>query len=298
MIRTNGSQQGIALIQVLLIVTILSLLVIFLAETARSQLDIALLAKQRVEAQVELHSSESLLSYELLTRPRHPGAVETGQVFAKNWNFYGRPFSMLNNTEVRLTDASGKLSLNFADCGQISKVLANNGMSAPRATQVCYTLLDWQDNDSLAKGTSQSEREVYGQVLKNALVTDLSELYVMPGLSPDEAAMLENVITLFDVGRLNPYFAPVEVLAGLLDPQRASSLAIRRDAENMTFGAFGVASGIVESEGIWYAPSSNVEVEINIDRDGILLQRQMIWGINPYAVGYDRPINMLRKSGF
>ena len=66
-IKMSSYQRGVALIQVLLVTSILSVLALYMTQTAKSQIQQAKWMNNKAQAHIELHSAESELLFELFT---------------------------------------------------------------------------------------------------------------------------------------------------------------------------------------------------------------------------------------
>ena len=86
-------EQGIALIQVLLVTGIIALLMLQMGLTAREQVARAQALADRAEVQLAAQSRESALLYTLLTEQlvRVP---DSENPYVAAWNFHGEPFTV------------------------------------------------------------------------------------------------------------------------------------------------------------------------------------------------------------
>jgi len=99
------TQQGVALFQVLLIITILLFLAIFVSNKAKMQVSSAQKIADKQAAMLSVTSTLAKIKFNLLTLPADRLHDKLG------WNFYGKDF-LFNKAKVNIQDHNGLLSIN------------------------------------------------------------------------------------------------------------------------------------------------------------------------------------------
>ena len=123
-------QQGIALIQVLLISAIITVFVIYLSQTARSQITIAGQLNDRTIAAVAIHDAESLILFNMLTKQTmiQRSAIDDSENSMSNMAYYhNQPIAINEQTVVHIQDLSGKLSAFSPEFSILSPLLLSQG---------------------------------------------------------------------------------------------------------------------------------------------------------------------------
>ena len=84
-------QRGIALVQVLLIVAVLSILALYFTQSARQQVHNATLMVDKAQAYIELKNAQANILYALLTEQKDPEQTQNSQnqTLINKWNFHG-----------------------------------------------------------------------------------------------------------------------------------------------------------------------------------------------------------------
>ncbi|MCH8072964.1 MAG: hypothetical protein IIA09_13530, partial [Proteobacteria bacterium] len=134
-------QRGVALVQVLLVTTIIMLLVMQLSLTAAEQVRRAQALQDRSEAALYLHSREVALFYTLLTESLLP-SPGSGNPYAASWNFHGEPF-VVDGLEITLQDQSGLMRFPLSGVTDFEKLLTVLGLGLTRAREIAEGLAHW-----------------------------------------------------------------------------------------------------------------------------------------------------------
>ena len=105
--------NGIALIQVLLITAIITVFALYLTQTSREQVQIAMWSQNKTQAYVNTHSAYSNVLFKLFTKQKVKvdNAPEQNAIESR-WNFHNTPFNVLSS-QVKIQDQAGKLSIHF-----------------------------------------------------------------------------------------------------------------------------------------------------------------------------------------
>ena len=239
-IRTNiAKQQGIALIQVLLISTIISLLAIHFSFTAREQIAIAAAFEQRVKATQELKSAQSKIIYTLLTQNN---LEQPNNVFPNSelGNFYGKPF-ILEQTEntkvlVSIQDNNGLLSQQYITSQLWTRVLERMGLDSNTRKRKQGMIKDWQDknDESWLVGNTEPKVLENGQKYRNQAIQLPQEIEWFFEQEPQQLNVINQISTPYAMVGFNPMNAPNLLLELYFEPQIASLIINEREEKALT----------------------------------------------------------------
>lgn len=283
--------KGIALLQVLLITAIISILALYLSSTAREQVKLAQLATDRAEAVLDIKTAQSRILLALLTELREPNANSTGEISGK-WNFYNQPFLLDNSVLTKIQDQSGLIGIGFPDPKLIYDVLEQNGADATLAPVITDSLLDWLDADRLTR-LNGAEQDSYVQGPRNGNISLLQEVSRVRGITPELWRLLGPSFTLYQRGPFNPMSAPPSILSGLIGQDRAAEYLAQRKTSMITANSFSAMTGLQESvEQIFY-PGNVMQISLSVRRGGVLISKNMMLELDPYAGGNQSPVDVL-----
>lgn len=135
---------------------------------------------------------------------------------------------------VRLADERGKVPLNHLEDAQVERLLAGAGLDGAQLAVARDSLLDWLDEDDLARpdGAEQPYYAGRGLAARNGNVLTIDELGAVRGFTPQVVARLRAYVTAEpDTVPFDSRFAAPEAVA-VMDTAGASSVtAIDRQRE-------------------------------------------------------------------
>ncbi|GIX34531.1 MAG: type II secretion system protein K [Lysobacteraceae bacterium] len=199
-----------------------------------------------------LARSERLLARHLYDGTRAGLAAEAGlhrAVFAMSigdptlrWVPDGRPYVFGFDdaeVEIRITDESGKIDLNSADVGLLSRFFQGFGLDLMTADALAAAIGDWRDPDDLVSpnGAEIMEYEAAGRDYgpRNAPFELIDEVQQVLGMDYELYRRVAPFLTLYSgMGLPNAAFAPAEVLRAMpgMDAATAEQLLLARHAWN------------------------------------------------------------------
>ena len=294
-------QYGIALIQILIIVAVMSVLSLYLMQSSRSQLQLAFLAKDRGQAEVELESAKNLLLFELLTKEKVKAlsgysyeGEELDEIFISNtWNFYGKPFSINEFVTAEIQDQSGLLNLNVIHIERFSALLVKNGVGLSRANQIIDSIIDWQDSNNIPR---PSGVEAFND-FRNGPIVELNELDKFIELTGQEKKLIENNTTIYHIGNFNPMTATIELIAALSNEFSAQQVEDLRNEGFLTSSMFKQITNIRDQDDTRFHPSNIVRVKLTAAVGEVSLTKEFVLSLAPYVAGTQRPYQyLLSKS--
>ena len=187
-------QNGIALIIVLWITTLLMLIASSFIYAMRTDVNIVTnsLARARLEAAADAAVQRGI--FEMFKPPQLPGRWTTDGV-AQPWSYQGV------TVDVSMTDESGKIDINTASDALLRGLFLAQGMKDDEAAAVTDAILDWRDQDSLKRlrGAEEAEYLAAGYSYKpaNAAFQSTEELRLVMGMTPELFDKVAPLITIY-----------------------------------------------------------------------------------------------------
>lgn len=298
-------EQGIALIQVLLIAAILSVLAMFLTKTAKSQVTVAKWIDDKAQAMVNIHSTEAKLMFTLLTEPLkyQPHNIDNPDELVRQWNFHGRPFSITPKVSVQIQDQSGLMYVYKPNIKRLSYLLTNHGLDNNQSEHLVASLLDWQDIDSI-KHFNGAESTNYGFPIRNGKVTDIHELIFIENISPSILALLTENLSLHKRASFNPLVAPRAVLQAFfqeydLNESVVNEIITIRNSGELTKKLFTEVTEIKENDEreILFTITNILSVKLISTVGESSVIKNIIFNFNPYVFKNNRPVNYYSNRG-
>jgi general secretion pathway protein K len=252
--------SGIALVQVLLIVAVLSILALYFTQSARNQVHNATLMVDKAQAYVELHNAEANILYALLTEDKNPQSRkqtdnQSNSALITNWNFHDKEFKYNEYVNIALQDLRGLLNLHYPNKQRLTQLLTYSGLNDYDAQLTSQQIIDWQSVDA------RSDYLPNNVTARHAAIHDISELKHL-GLQPKQLNALQDNTTQYKKGLFNPMTAPDSLLNALLSNDVASHVIMLRNAKQLTVNEFAQVTGFYESEDIILYPSNLFKVTL------------------------------------
>ncbi|RRS10088.1 hypothetical protein EAG18_03930 [Pseudoalteromonas sp. J010] len=282
-------QQGIALLQVLLITAVLSLLGLFMTKTARQQIEIASSFDNRAQALVNNYDAEATVLFALLTESKSPTSPFSNDLpeLTQVWNFYGEAFRYGDQATISLQDLRGLLNIRYPSEQRWLRILTQKGLSDYDARLLLSQIQDWQDVDKLSRYSLPESG------YKNGVIqtwSELSHLNIPRVLS----SYLEQNATIYKKSIFNPMTAPDSLLHSLYDAPVVEQLIKMRKDKTLTPALFTAYTGVSESQSITLFPSSNYKIKIETQLGGARVNRTLYYLLDPNK---SKPVNLVASEG-
>lgn len=283
-----SQQRGIALLQVLLMSTIITLLAMQIARMAHIQVEIAQAIQDKALAEKGLRSMEAELLFALNTQPWTKAAAfkendDTPSV-VHLWNFYGKPFSIGEGETVTIQDDAGLISLfGGGSKGMVIAVLENILGSTKQAIGLRKALID-------AQGYKHSEFDsgLQGQFFQTPeAMIQLSRPYG----HEDE---IDAVFTRMPHSEFHPLQAPDELLRLWLPKLQADAVIDARELGRLNSRSFSNLTGITSDNGVSFWPSGQFRIKLIFEKGKARAVRNLFLRISPRDI---RPMWHLGVSG-
>lgn len=285
------NSQGIALIQVLIISIILTMLGIYINQTVRSQIGLVHLMKNSFELNLQLENAEAELLHTLLVQKRYR-KIESENNIVQQWNFYGAPFSLNENTTVIIQDLSGLLSLNILDKTLARSVFEQLGHSGHEVRTFLDSLSDWKDKDEL-KRLNGAESNYYRYIKqsgpRNGYLQTLSEVKHIQQSKLLTSEQWQRYFTTEVILSFNPLNAPNFILKAFLNNDAVYKEVLqKRSTGSLTASGFYHITSIEQDEFISFSTGNLLKVTLLVKGQNNKLSKQFIVDLRPSSL--TRPI--------
>lgn len=230
LLRRLTDQQGMVLVIVLWIVTLLAVMAGGFAYSMRVETRLATSAVERAQARA---LAEAGVAYAL--------AWQLDPEAQKQWSPNGDPRQWTfggGRLRIEVTNANGLVNLNTADPELLKALLKTAGVDAGDQDSLVKAILDWRGNP-YEQQIAPDHAENATSELKGALFESVEELGQVPGVSHELYARIASAVTAYSHHYgVNPELAPVPVLRALgLDEQTIADYVqarIRIDADGFS----------------------------------------------------------------
>jgi len=287
-----NNDKGVALIQILIIVAILSLVALYVTKSARHQLTMARWAVDKSEAAVLLHSTQNKILFELLTTKWLPTRNSQNPTTNK-WNFHNEPFEVSDGAYVKIQDQAGLINLHFPIVGIIKKRLAYEKLPPELIAKTEATLLDWQDNDRILRPYG-NESNVN---IRNGIMPDVREWLLHNTLSKEQFLAIAPDFTVHGDGHLNLLNSPLSIITSLTNQAVAHQIDNLRKNRQLTRDNIRKITGISQGDDFFYSTSTNQKISILINSGEASLEKIIIVELSPYSVRQQKPYNIMQTEG-
>ncbi len=200
----NGRrEQGIALVLVLWVVSLLSVMALSVAASVRTGMLLARNAVDELRDRALVAAAEQFAGIQilggLLTQPRPP--EEEGQPVVLDWVFEGRPI------QIQIRSEAERIDLNQAGPEEIGLALDELGLDPALRDALVDEIQDWRDPDSF-RGLHGAEDADYAAAgmpygSKDQPFESVDELKGLLGFPRELWPLLRDTFTVGD-GRINP----------------------------------------------------------------------------------------------
>lgn len=208
-----GRQQGIALVLVLWVITLLAVIAGNFAYSMRGEAQITQNMLSAAQARAFADAGVERAWFELM-KPQTDG---------QRWMGDGAPHMMIEGNvliQVSMLDESGKIDLNLAPDALLKSLLQSAGLDEQASSAMLDKILDWRDPDSLRRpnGAEEPEYRAAGMTYmpSNAPFETVGELRRVLGMTPELYRRIAPALTVYSrQPNVNASIAPPEVLLAL-----------------------------------------------------------------------------------
>ena len=272
------NQEGVALIQVLLLVILLMLMSLHFSLSSKQYVNQAISLQDKVTAELQLKTLESEVLFALMTQSRNDISLEEGQdnAISATWNFYGEVFEPFANNKVAIQDMNGLLSVYGNINNEIlEKILIQLGQSSAQARQIVSNLNRWQGLEEFGLTGN-----VDGQLREDFLM-HITELKHIEGIDDALYKKLTPLVTNYLVLVFNPMTAPVELLQGQVSKEVLEEIISLRKTNSLSRTRFIEMTQIQEDDTITFSPGSKLKLRFEVKHGSAVAKKSEIFDIRP-----------------
>lgn len=242
LLRTDiREDDGIALIMVLWMLTVLMVLVLTFSYMTRAETNSAFTFKRNAEkkflAEAGIERGIMEIHYRLFNLSV-PGS--------ESWNADGTPYTVRTDDgyiTVRITDESGKVDINRTPEVILRNLLANFGVSLENADVIVDSIEDWRDADDLHR-LNGAESAYYMSLTtpyraRDADFESLEELILVKGMTAEilygddaKTGVIDLLTVTSPSGKININVAPKAVLMTIpgISSEIVEAILVRRES--------------------------------------------------------------------
>jgi general secretion pathway protein K len=190
-------QKGIALIQVLILSTVLSVVLLSMNFQAREHLKLAAAVNQYVDAELQLQSAQAEVVFTMLTSQwSQLSASDINDRDKVRWNFHGKDFDFSGVT-LNIQDTSGLINLSSPDINTLILIAGDKS----RGLALADAIADWQDEDDRPRlNGAEQEQYAQGVMVRNSAIQFAEELQLVRGVDKDLYRTLLTEMSFFTRG--------------------------------------------------------------------------------------------------
>lgn len=258
----HKSQQGAALLIVIMITAIMSIIMTLMVHQSRLNMKLATLIKHRAIGEVALHNAKSAFIYKLMTTPLHlvgPNIKLNNVEFDTLVPDFKGTMVTYNNVGLSVQDISGLVSLFPFDEKGFNRLLIEKGYEQDQLLAFSDRFEDWQDVDSLTRieGKERGDYQNYPFLPSNMQLQTLKELEYI--IEPQIYNAISPWLILYGQGYINGQYAPEALY---------SAAGIQTNSEEYALSS--------QSEGGYNYPSGRYLIKLSFKDKGVSLHKQFL----------------------
>ncbi len=286
-------ENGIALIQILIITAILSVFALYLTQTAKQQINMAMMAQDKAASELAIHSAEAELLFHLLTSDKLQESTDSEEVsVASKWNFYNTPFAINDRVMITIQDQATLMNLHSVHKGRVKKLFNYLGINEQRSEEILDRLFDWQDVDSITRPLGR-ETSAASFLVRNGPVPDVTEVKHILSLTDAEMRVFTDYFTIFFFGDFNPMLANAAMIEALSNSEAAAQVMLLRSNHQLSKSNFIKITGIEEEDDMSFRASNVLKILFDAKIESANVKKEIVVSLSPYSKESYGPINML-----
>ncbi|MBI5638928.1 MAG: general secretion pathway protein GspK [Nitrospirae bacterium] len=236
-----GSEEGIALLMTIWVLTILTVIVLSFSYMTRTELSASLTFRHEAEKKLLAESGIERGIMEVFYRMQNLSSEGNDA-----WKMDGTPERVEAEDGyiiISLTDESGKVDINTTPEVILRNLLGNLGVKLEDIDIIADSIMDWKDADDLHR-LHGAENEYYMSLpnpykSKNANIETLEELLLIRGVTPEilygnggKKGIIDFLTVSSKTGKINVSIAPKEVLLAIpgMSTEIADAIFAQREA--------------------------------------------------------------------
>lgn len=272
----NARAGGVALLQVLLISSVISLLAIRFTQTARDQLDIASQFNSRVRAQLAAYSAFNEVIFMQLSESIEDRRELADRVFRigldrTQLNYHGEPMVWREGVEVVMQDLNGLMPQLFPTHFLWTELLRRRSLGEAEIVAYMGIWQDLQDADrkSWSAGEFEPDRTVGGGTYPNGYAQNSK---VLEWVFADRPALLADLLQFSDInGDFDTNFlnVPNALLESLVAPAVAAEIiGLRQQPQVAMNRVLQLLPQSMRRDNLTITGSGQLLLKVQVDMDG------------------------------
>jgi len=284
-------EQGIALIQVLLVTGIIALLMLQMGLTAREQVARAQALADRAEVRLAAQSRESALLYTLLTEQlvRVP---DSENPYVAAWNFHGEPFTV-DGITFRIQDESGRMQVPLLHSRDFESMLHSLGVEPDRAKLLGRELMTLQGAVPVQRALGEEVAREGNVAPGRYPLQDVGELRLLPSMDEELYRRLQPLLTLYPTPGFNPLTAPSALLDAQMTKSQVTGVVDARGKGALDAGTLWKLTGAQGDEETVLLPGPGLTVHLEMELRGRRAVRTTTVTVRPYTTD---PLGVWQRS--
>lgn len=192
--RKKIYQNGIAIIIVLWVITLLTLIAASFMTVMRSDIQVVTNSMGRAKAEASANAGIQRAMFELFKPVNTPERWGADGV-AREWSYQDAAIT------ITMNDEAGKIDINTASEALLRSLFQSQGLTPDEAVAIVDAMNDWRDQDSVKRLHGAEEAEYLAAGLKykpaNAPFQAIEELKLVLGMTPHIYERIAPLITIY-----------------------------------------------------------------------------------------------------
>lgn len=225
-------QEGLALVIVIWVLSLLTIMAGSFALTMRRETRVISAVKNGAEALAAAESGLMVAQQMLLLSDPY-----------RRWRIDGSLYELIvrdAEVRVRIMSEQGKVDINKADEALLTKLMQSASLELDREQALVSAIMDWRDNDDLVR-LNGAEKEEYADAGRayqpfNHAFRYIEELQLVLGMDAEVYQKLQPLVTVYSgAGQVNLQLASSEVLSVVsdMDEQQLDELMLQRSMADL-----------------------------------------------------------------
>ena len=192
--RKKNGQQGIAIIIVLWVITLLTLIAASFVTVMRSDIQVVTNSMGRAKAEAAANAGIQRAMFELFKPVNTPERWAADGV-PREWTYQYAAIT------ITMNDEAGKIDINTASEALLRSLFQSQGLTPDEAAAMVDAINDWRDQDTVKRLHGAEEAEYLAAGLKykpaNAPFQAIEELKLVLGMTPQIYERIAPLITIY-----------------------------------------------------------------------------------------------------
>jgi len=288
-----SKQYGIALIQVLIIVMVLSVFSLYMSQLAKQHVEIARWNNDKVISYLKVQDAEAELYFSLLTENRSYYGERKLEDYTTSINYFGMPFQDNNGVTISISDQNGYLHGNFPDWDILNALLSTKGYSNEQIIEFQQVLLDYVDLDSIRQIDGRNEDV---STNRNGTFQEKEEVMLVNDLPLDIRKLIVDNSTLYKQSGFNPMVATSDLLVALFGFDRAQQILEYRNNGQLTRKLLMDLTNFQETDDKHLMLMNTLRVKLSANVGEAKTEKDITFYFSPYVSNRRSPITYYLKK--